>query len=209
MEQPERPKWLRGFLKAFFFVHVFAVVVFTMPQPPPAVSSGILAPRGSDILLKFNEDWLNPGPVRQYMYSFGVWQSWDMFAPNPSNRDVWGDAEIQFADGTVKTWQYPRIKEMGLFQKFAKERYRKYFERANLEQYGYFWSDLCQWIANQNNPDPKNPPKLVRLWRHLKITPPTVTFQEFIKGNRDKSPVNDGPYSNDLLFEYEVDVNRL
>jgi hypothetical protein len=209
MEQPERPKWLRGLLKGLFFFNVFAVVVWTLPFPPNAVSDNILPAQGSDILLKFNKDWLRPSPVQQYILSFGVWQSWDMFAPNPSNRDVWGDAEIQYKDGSVKTWQYPRMHELGLFSKFAKERYRKYFERANLEDYAYLWPDLCEWIARQKNSNPANPPVLVRLYRHLKLTAPTTSFAAYLKGDRTKSPVNNGPYSNELLVEYPIEVDKL
>ncbi|MEQ1823649.1 MAG: hypothetical protein ABL949_14165 [Fimbriimonadaceae bacterium] len=209
MEQPERPKWQRTLLKSLFFFHIFAVLVWTLPAPPNGVAVGILPPTGTDVLLKFNKDWLRPSPVQQYMLSFGVWQSWDMFAPNPSNRDVWGDAEVQFKDGTVKNWVYPRIKTMPLFKKFDKERYRKFFERANSEDYAYLWPDLCQWIARENYTDPKNPPELVRLYRHLKITPPTISFSDFLNGNHSKSPTNDGPYSNELLVEYQVEESKL
>ena len=35
----------------------------------------------------------------RYLSTTGLWQYWDMFAPDPSNLDVWFDALVTYRDG--------------------------------------------------------------------------------------------------------------
>src|SRR3712207_1254298 len=60
------------------------------------------------------------------MYPLGLWQSWDMFAPNPAMANVYLEAEVTFADGSRTTWRLQRMEQLSYWQRFRKERYRKW-----------------------------------------------------------------------------------
>jgi hypothetical protein len=222
-EPKERPRWLRGLLKGLLLFHIIAIVSWSMPQTPAAISSGMVEPSIGEWPLVVNDNYVKTSPVAQYICTVGVWQSWDMFSPDPSRRDVWGSAEIEYQDHTVKEWTFPRIATYGYFWKYEKERYRKYFERGHDESFYWLWPDLCLWIARQNRGEANNPPVRVRLYRHLKIPPEMPPFSEYL-GNfwkaaragrlsvNDVSPANprnDGPYETTLLYEYPIDVEKL
>lgn len=121
----------------------------------------------------FKDTWLEAtpivieGPIQYYALRFGTWQSWDMFAPNPSDTDLWGDAIIVYRDGTRVTGGYPRIYDLPIPVKYQKERFRKFYERAHLEDNAYLWPVFAQRIAYEQATEPANPPTEVRLRRHF------------------------------------------
>lgn len=218
----ERPRWLRVLLKSLFAFHICAIVSWTLPEAPHPVRSKAVPAQPMDYPLLVNQEFVKFGVFRPYVLTFGVWQSWDMFAPNPSNRDVWGSAKIEFADGSVKDWVYPRMKAYGYVEKYMKERYRKFWERVNLDNWYYLRQPTCEWIAHINNTDPNNPPVKVTLYMHLKIVPRIPAFSEYLssvwsaaRAGRltmeivsPRNPKNDGPYPTSLLYEYLIEKDK-
>lgn len=170
------------------FLHVFAVFVWTLPRPPKE-------PRGSDYILLFN-DKLKGSVIQKYLIPTGFWQYWDMFSPNPSNLDMWADADIIYQNGQVKHYQYPRMKLLSIPEKYLQERFRKYYERAYLDSNSFLWPHFAQRIALLNYTDPSNPPVRVRLSRHWR----------FIKPPNEKQ---DEDYQSAMYFEYLVDLQKL
>ncbi|CAN5361551.1 hypothetical protein BH11ARM2_BH11ARM2_13310 [soil metagenome] len=153
--------------KAFVLVHVVCITVWALPSQPEAAINGNAPARGSDRFLVWNVKTLKANPlVQDYLFSTGSWQYWDMFSPNPSNQDLYGDAMVTFKDGTTKRYQYPRMYTTPIGPRYLKERYRKFYERAHLEKYAYFWRVFARRIALENFTDPNNPPVKVVLWRH-------------------------------------------
>jgi hypothetical protein len=148
--------------------------------------SGKVKPFGSDYLryipnkyLKLNDSapaWDQEyieSPIQCYLFTTGFWQYWDMFAPNPSNIDFWGDAIVHYKDGSQKVYQYPRIYLMPIYEKFFKERYRKFYERANDSIYPYLFKPFAMRVALLNYTNHSNPPVRVDLRRHwLKVADP-------------------------------------
>jgi len=136
-------------------------------------------PFGSDYLryipekyLKWNGDapeWdreFISAPVQCYLFTTGFWQYWDMFAPNPSNIDFWCDCVIHYKNGSQSVYEYPRMYSLPISQKFLKERYRKFFERAHDDRYTYLYGAFGDRIALLNYHDPNNPPVKVEVLRH-------------------------------------------
>lgn len=155
-------------VKLFVAFHVAGISVWCLPDPRPPIKQGTVEPYGTDWLLYYNwkylKDWK---PFRFYMNTAGVWQYWDMFAPNPSNSDFWGDAYVEYRDGTKKRYPYYRIYDMPIPIKYYRERFRKFFERAGVDQFRFIWPTFAQRVALEMDTMPGNPPVRVRLWRHL------------------------------------------
>lgn len=187
------PPWL----KVLIVLHMVAITVWTLPVPPTAVASGKVPPRGSDWLLLMNARYLRPmKPLQAYLLTTGFWQFWDMFAPNPADTDFYGDAVVVYRDGTQARYQYPRMYLLPIDQKYQKERYRKFYERAHLESNTYLWPRFAQRIAFLMTKSLANPPVTVRLSRHwLPIAAP---------GKKQQATYNSYQY-----YEYAVDEDLL
>ena len=61
-----------------------------------------------------------------YVLPLGFWSQWNMFAPNPPISNNYLEAEVTFADGERATWRFPRVDQMGFFERYRGERYRKW-----------------------------------------------------------------------------------
>jgi hypothetical protein len=193
---PPNAPW---YVKVILLLHLFCITVWALPDPKPNQMSGKVVPPiynvGDQIRLFNAKNLKTILPLRAYLFSSGSWQYWDMFSPNPSSTDLWVDAEVIYRDGTKKYFLYPRMYMLPIPQKFLQERFRKFFERGNLEGYSYLWPVFAQRIAYVND-NVNNPPKTVRLSRHwLQIANP---------GKPQASS-----YKTYMYFEYAVDQNRL
>ena len=104
-------------------------------------------------------------PIEPFMMFSGLWQGWDMFSPNPLSTNFDVEAEITFEDGSKKTWTFLEMQKLGFFERYQKERYRKWRERIRADDNAYAWPDTAKWIARKFN-NPKNPPKEISLTRY-------------------------------------------
>src|SRR5690349_20480600 len=107
----------RIFLNGFIVFHLVAAASWSMPfetlRPTQFVS--VITP---------------------YMLGRGLWQSWDMFAPNPNHLNAHLEALITFRDGKQESWVFPRMDKMGYFDRYVNERYRKWsLDRVRLDAY--------------------------------------------------------------------------
>lgn len=119
-----------------------------------------------------------------------------MFAPDPAQIDFYGDADVVYRDGTVKTYAYPRMADLPIALKGPKERYRKFFERVREDKSSRLWPSFGQRVALVNYHDPKNPPTSVRIRRNwLPVAPP---------GQKQETE-----YHHYVFFEYVVDQAML
>ena len=142
-------------------------------------------------------------PLEPYVIWTGLWHSWDMFAPDPLSLNFNVFAEVGFRDGSLKVWELPRMEKFGLWEKFQKERHRKWRERVRLDAYQVIWADTCRWIARQHN-NPSNPPVSVSLTRQWSPIPKPIPGQDY-------QPIPDGyALTNQYLFYYhEVEPRDL
>lgn len=102
----------------------------------------------------------------------GLFQRWNMFAPEPAKIDFYIQAEITLHDGEKRSWTFPRMENFSYAQRYAKERYRKYMEYLRQDNYSALWPDAAKHIARFYT-NPSNPPVFVILSRYWsEITPP-------------------------------------
>lgn len=174
-----RPKGEKVFwpVKLFILFHVVAIVSWVMPEPGKAVQNGVAKGTFSEQLMKFNQDWVKKSPTQLYLLSTGLWQSWDMFAPNPANTDMYPDADVTLKSGKVLHYDYPRMYLLNRLEKYQKERYRKFFENANtnVPLYPAFAKRVAYLVAT----DPNDPPVKVVLKRHFVQIPKVESFATY------------------------------
>jgi hypothetical protein len=184
------------YVKALVVLHIVCITVWALPNPSEGILKGTAEPVKTDWLLVWNHKYLKSfQPLVGYLFITGSWQYWDMFSPNPSQIDIWADAEVIYRDGTRKRYQYPRIFLLPIPSKYPNERFRKFYERVNEDRYSYLWPQFALRIAYLND-DPKNPPVKVRLTRHwLNIAPPGKPQPK--------------EYNHYMYFEYWVNQAKL
>lgn len=215
--QRNAPRWL----KLLVGFHVLAITSWSLPKSSPGVLNNMLEPRGLDWVLYANDRYVRVSPVQQYILSLGLFQSWDMFAPNPTNKDIWCDAIVRYRDGSEKVYTYPRVSEVNYAEKYVIERYRKFYERVNHDLFQWMWPDFAQRVAVKMD-DPANPPVQVVLRRNFIVTPRTITFPDYCsnvmaairEGRLDGetlSPANPviPPFEQSVFLIYDVDQERL
>jgi hypothetical protein len=168
-------------IKLWVWTHLAFITIKCLPTAPGEVKGAFPTrqPFGTEYLL-LATDKIKPA-LDLYLWPTGFWQSWDMFAPNPSWWEGYVTAKVFYRDGTVKNVTYPRMKELPLGLKYFKERYRKFLERAHTEDFKWMWGRFALRIAYENYHDPANPPDKVELWRNWFKVPGTVTFPEYMK----------------------------
>lgn len=184
------------FVKLFVAFHVVGITVWSLPNPRRPVMIGTVEPYGFDWLLYYNTRYVKDSPLRYYLLTTGVWQSWDMFAPNPSNVDFWGDAEVLYEDGTSERYPYPRMYELPILEKYVKERFRKFFERAGDDGYRFMWPVFAQRVAYEMDKHPGNPPVRVKLYR----------YRQVLQGPGKQNPTD---YDRFMYYDHLVDHGDL
>ncbi len=179
MESGERAPRVHWAVKAFVVFHLFAIATWSLPPPPERVtkpSAEFVLRDTPNYFLKANTA-IKESPVRDYLFFTGQWQSWDMFAPNPSNTDIWMDAIVTYQDGSEARFIYPRMVGLPITEKYFKERYRKFFENINNDRFSYKWPAVAERIALLSYKAAENPPVKVVLVRHSKKIAPSGQVQ--------------------------------
>lgn len=149
----EKRWWLRRAVNLFIAWHLFALFIWLVPSQSAIVQACV-------------------GTVRPYMIMTAFAQSWSMFSPNPDHLDVFLEAKITYANGQVKSWEFPRMVHMNYAKKYEEERWRKMTEVVTHGSNHELWPALARYAARRNNSDPQNPPVKVELIQHSRIIPP-------------------------------------
>jgi len=129
------------------------------------------APINSLLVTNFNQ------VTRPYMLWSGLFQSWNMFTPDPLKLNVYVEAEVRFHDGGKRIWGFPRMDKLGLLDRYSKERYRKFAnDYLRMDANSALWPDAARYVARdaaRAMADPSNPPVMVQLVRYWsQIMPP-------------------------------------
>jgi hypothetical protein len=128
--------------------------------------------------------------TRPYMLWTGLFQTWDMFAPNPVPTNTYIKAVVITQNHHLRVWAFPRMDELSLAKRYQKERYRKFLENMLLEQNAALLPDVVRHIARFYN-DPADPPEKVML----------IKFQaDITPGSGDRPEPK--PKPSDLYEEY-------
>ena len=84
---------------------------------------------------------------RPFMF-LGLWQGWDMFAPNPIAADAFVSVVGTLEDGTTVEWEVTRMDRFDCFTRYAKERWRRYCnDHLRLNANSHLWSAAARWFA--------------------------------------------------------------
>ena len=143
---------VRFLISGFIVFHILATLLWVLPDN--ALRQQLLA------------------LPQKYISNVGLWQSWGMFAPEPSDLNLYLTAVITYRDGSQREWEWPRPEKLDLFTRYRKERYRKFTEYGRMDSYSYIWPSMAQFAAQQApSRDPANPPVRVQLWRHWWFVP--------------------------------------
>ncbi len=157
-DAPALPRPLvRILVSAFIVFHAGSIAVWSIPSQSKL---GQVAKRA----------------IGPYMTASGLWQGWDMFAPDPLALNASVDAEITFRDGTAWHWVFPRPETMGPVERYLKERYRKLRENVRLDAMHVAWPDIARYVARLHA-DTANPPVRVVLTRRWSTIPPPQPTQ--------------------------------
>ena|SRR5436190_6407680 len=164
-------KWKRALISVFIFFHIYIMAIWGQP--------------GSTFR------YFLAKPVEAYVIYTGLWQSWDMFSPDPLAINFNLKAEITYQNGIVRTWTFPRMEKLGYWERFQQERYRKWRERVRMDMYSIVWDDTARYVARVND-TPTNHPVQVSLIREWQPIPMPVNvpgknrvsdYQPMISGN--------------------------
>lgn len=113
-------------------------------------------------------------PIDSYLSFFSTYQSWNMFAPEPSRLNLFVTAEVEFSDGSKDTYNFPRAKELGLIDKISYgERYDKLMTSSLYrEDHDFLWDDTAKFVLRKlKTKNFHRIPLKVHLVKHWNLTP--------------------------------------
>lgn len=112
-------------------------------------------------------------PIDHYLSFFSIYQSWNMFSPNPSRVDAHITAEVEFDDGTKEIYSFPDSKNLSLKEKYLfGERFRVLLETARQDSHSFMWKDLAKFALRKLRVSHFNKiPLKVHLHRHWSEIP--------------------------------------
>lgn len=113
-------------------------------------------------------------PLNPIQSFFSQYQSWQMFAPNPSRINAFVSAEVVFDNNESEDYQFYRPGRDELLKRYLfGERFRKFFsEGVRLDKNSRLWPDIALFIKNdleEKNKDKKV--KKIILKRHWNTIP--------------------------------------
>ncbi|CAN5308939.1 hypothetical protein BH11CYA1_BH11CYA1_46980 [soil metagenome] len=139
----------------------------------------------------------------QVMLTTGWTQWWALFCPEVRDLNYHLAALIEYSDGTIKCYEFPRMEKMDLLTKFKREKLRKLFgDNISWPPYAQFRPSVSRYLARANN-DPANPPERVTMFLNSTNTPPPDPEHWCY---RDELPFHT---RKQVLFSYEVNPNDL
>jgi hypothetical protein len=109
--------------------------------------------------------------VRPYMAWSGLYQSWDMFAPDPRAINSYVKAVVITQDRHMKVWTFPRMEELSFGERYQEERYRKFADVLPEQMNEALWRDAAIHVARLFESQADSPDKIVLIQFRADITP--------------------------------------
>ena len=102
------------------------------------------------------------------MRAFGLWQSWEMFAPDPRREDI--RVEVRFVNraGDGHVFMLTAMESMGYGERVQRERWRKFFnDHLRLDDERRLWQPFAEFMVRALRQEGQDPAsiELVRWWR--------------------------------------------
>src|ERR1700733_450155 len=161
-------------INAFIIFHLLAITCWAIPNSSPLVQ-------------------ISKNLIRPYFIWSGLFQSWDMFAPNPKAANTYMEAIILYKDRSSQLWSFPRMENLSLTQRYIKERYRKYEDNLQNNDNSELWLDAARRVARLNS-DAANPAQTVLL---------VVRWSDIIIPRTDGS-YDRAPWDVNVFYSYPV-----
>ena len=129
------------------------------------------------------------GLVWPYVLWTGLFQRWDMFAPDPPTANSYIKAVVIDQDRHIHVWPFPRMEELPLGERFQKERYRKFADVLPQPQMALLWPDISRRIAGQFDSQAGALDKVMLIQFQSEITPgadteppfrPTIFYEDYV-----------------------------
>jgi hypothetical protein len=175
----------RALISAFITFHLVVIVSGAVPADFVLVR----ALHAQGFLIALTEK------LAPYAKAAGLQVGWSMFAPNPSRDNTYVDAEITYRNGRQHVWSFPQMQELGYYQRYVQERYRKFAtERLCVKENSALWPDAARYIARLNA-DASNEPQTVKLVHYRSLIPPLAASGEAPPPER---------WERDVFFIYTV-----
>jgi hypothetical protein len=135
--------------------------------------------------------------LRPYFLWSGLFQSWNMFSPNPKSVNNYLEALIIYKDGSTENWTFPRMQLLDFTERYYRERYRKYEENLVEPENSAMWPDAARRIA--------------RL--HCKGSAPPATVMLIVRWSnvvqRDDGTFERTPWDAHVYYSYKVQPEDL
>jgi hypothetical protein len=137
--------------------------------------------------------------IDPYLSFFTLYQSWNMYSPNPSRTNVYLTAKVEFDDGSKDIYEFPRVDRMNIIEKYAYgERMRVMTESIRVDKNQFLWRDASKFALRKlrENNYTKIPIR-VDLYRHWNTSPhPKQTFRPHLSKAKN--------YEKYKFYTYEV-----
>lgn len=160
-------------INAFLIFHILAITCWCLPI-------------NSALILECREF------VRPYFLWTGLFQSWDMFAPNPKSMNSYLEALIIYKDRSTEIWTFPRVQLLDLTERYYRERYRKFEENVTENDHAGLWPDTARYVARLHRNGSAPPVTVMLLVRWSNIV------------QRDDGTFERTPWDAHVFYSYTV-----
>ncbi|MBA3992597.1 MAG: hypothetical protein C0469_03660 [Cyanobacteria bacterium DS2.3.42] len=83
--------------------------------------------------------------------AFNLSQNWKLFSPDLREINFCSHAVVEFADGTTKLYEFPRLEQMGAFEAYRRQKLCKIFQDSMpWPDFSAFWPDVGRFLARAN-----------------------------------------------------------
>ncbi|MCA9805276.1 MAG: hypothetical protein KC777_25075 [Cyanobacteria bacterium HKST-UBA02] len=95
-------------------------------------------------------------PFAKQMFFMGCWQGFAVFAPDPRMDNVRIYATVTFDDGTKTVWNFPAMENLGFYERYRREHYRKFCNDCLIST-ELLWPDFARFVARRFDEPEKHP----------------------------------------------------
>jgi hypothetical protein len=151
-ENREAQTFRRAAINVFILFHLVAITCVALPWNLPLTSSV------KELV----------GPYMRWTF---LYQTWDMFGPDPQMDNSYVKSVIITQDRHMRVWSFPRMEELGFGERYEKERYRKFLEVLPQTHNAPLWADVARHLARLLNNQADPPDKVMLIQFQSEIRP--------------------------------------
>lgn len=135
--------------------------------------------------------------VRPYFLWTGLFQTWDMFSPQPKRRNSYLEAMVVFSGGEIEYWKFPRMDRMSYGERYTKERYRKFEETLTEDKNSDLWPDAARHVAREFRGGSKRPEMVMLI----------LNWSDLVEQSDGSFTMT--PWQSNTFYRYRVEAEDL